>query len=62
MTKLEELRRQLELVFAGYVELDDRDKDVAMDMATLLVRQMVREKGGLRQRLSELGRGKQGAT
>jgi hypothetical protein len=55
MRKLDKVRQQLELAFAGYVELEDKEKSVAMDLATVMLRQMLREKTGLRQALAELG-------
>ncbi len=55
MGQLENIGRQLELLFAGYLELDDDEQDTAMDMTVLLLRQMLRDKSGKRQKLTELG-------
>ena len=58
MRSIEELRQQLELVFARYIKLDDGEQQTAMDMTVLMLRQMMREQSGRRQRLIELGDGK----
>ncbi|MBW0159703.1 hypothetical protein [Sedimentimonas flavescens] len=55
MKKIEELRQQLELVFARYMKLSDDEQHTAMDMTALMLRQMLREQSGRRQRLIELG-------
>ncbi|MGJ5620804.1 hypothetical protein [Sulfitobacter sp. MF3-043] len=58
MRNIDELRQQLELVFACYMKLDDEGQQTAMDMTVLMLRQMLREQSGRRQRLIELGSGK----
>lgn len=55
MKNIEELRQQLELVFARYMRLDAGEQQTAMDMTVLMLRQMLREQSGRRQRLIELG-------
>lgn len=58
MKNIEELRQQLELVFGRYMKLDDDEQQTAMDMTILMLRQMLREQSGRRQRLIELCGGK----
>ncbi|MFT5742306.1 MAG: hypothetical protein ACI86S_000364 [Paracoccaceae bacterium] len=62
MKNIEELRQQLEQVFARYMKLDDDEQHTALDMTVLMLRQMLREQGGRRQRLIELGGGKHGGA
>jgi hypothetical protein len=62
MTNLDEVRQQLELAFARYMRLDDAEQHAAMDMAVLLLRQMLRKQSGRRERLAELGTSKQHTT
>lgn len=54
MAQLTHVQKQLELTFAGYLELDDSAQDAAMDMTVLMLRQMLRDKIGRRRRLTEL--------
>jgi hypothetical protein len=54
MGNLNAVRKQLELVFVGYIELSDEERYKAMDMVLALQRQMLRKHSGLRQRLAEL--------
>lgn len=62
MTEITSLRQQLELAFAAYMQLDDSGQQAAMDMTVLMLRQMLREQSGRRQRLIELGSEKQSST
>ncbi|WP_170381168.1 hypothetical protein [Ruegeria atlantica] len=55
MANLNHVQQQLELAFAGYLELDDGEQDAAVDMALVLLRQMLRHKSGIRQKLAEFG-------
>lgn len=54
MGQLNNVKQQLELAFAGYLELGNDEQDAAMDMTVLLLRQMLRDKSGRRQKLTEL--------
>lgn len=62
MKNIEELRQQLELVFARYMKLDDDEQQTALDMTVLMLRQMMRSQNGRRQRLIELGGEAKGET
>lgn len=54
MERLKHLQQQLEVTFAGYLEMEDSEQDAAIDMTVLMLRQMLRDKSGRRQRLTEL--------
>lgn len=54
MANLNEFQKQMELVFASYAGLCDAEQEAAADMTVVMLRQMLRHKNGLRQRLAEL--------
>ncbi len=54
MGQLKHVQQQLELAFAGYLELDENEQETVMDMTVLLLRQMLRDRSGRRQKLTEL--------
>lgn len=54
MGQLKHVQDQLEFAFAGYLELDEGEQDSVIDMTLLLLRQMLRDKSGRRQKLTEL--------
>ncbi|WP_037306886.1 hypothetical protein [Ruegeria halocynthiae] len=62
MGQLKNIGKQLELLFAGYLELDDDEQDTAIDMTVLLLRQMLRDRSGRRQKLTELEAGTKRTT
>lgn len=54
MGQLKHVGQQLELAFAGYLKLDDSGQDAAMDMTVLMLQQMLRDRSGRQQKLTEL--------
>jgi hypothetical protein len=62
MKNIEELRQQLELAFTRYMRLEDDEQQAAMDMTVVMLRQMMREQSGRRQRLAELSNETQNGT
>ncbi len=62
MGQLKNIKIQLELLFAGYLELGDDEQDTAIDMTVLLLRQMLRDRSGRRQKLTELEAGTKRTT
>jgi len=62
MNDIEELKQQLELAFARYMRMEDDEQHAAMDMTVVMLRQMMREQSGRRQRLAELSNENQNGT
>ena len=55
MDNLEALQKQLEIVFASYLQLSEDKQQTAMEMTLLVQRQMLRTHGRQRQMVVELG-------
>lgn len=62
MNDIDEFKQQLELAFARYLRLENDEQHVAMDMTILMLRQMMHEQSGRRQRLAELSNETQNRT